>query len=40
MDFISFATPFHIFDLIGFNEIGVLAFALCILYTMVATSGV
>jgi len=36
---ISFATPFHIINFIGFNEIAVLAFALCIWYTVVATSG-
>ena len=39
MTFISLATPFHIIDFIGFNKISVLAFAICIWYTMVATSG-
>ena len=38
MNFISFATPFHIIDFIGFNEISVLSFAICTWYTMVATS--
>jgi hypothetical protein len=32
MNFIPFATPFHIFDYPGIKQIPVLAFALCILY--------
>jgi hypothetical protein len=30
MHFISFATPFHILFFIGFNEISMQAFSLCI----------
>ena len=38
MDFIPFATPFHILDYPGCEQISVLAFARSILNTMVATS--